>query len=120
MRAYVDIVRDVMGRGQVLLTDRGQTGMEGFYKAATGREYKFIASWADGWEHVSITPNGHPDNRPADWRDMCSFKDLFWQQSETVMQIHPAKDRYVNLHPMCLHLWRPTREPLPLPPLGMV
>lgn len=29
---------------------------------------------------------------------------------------HPAKADYVNLHPLCLHLWRPTGAEMPKPP----
>lgn len=58
----------------------------------------------DGMEHVSVSP--------ADWRitpswdDMCIIKDIFWEDDETVIQVHPPKSQYVNLVPNCLHLWR--------------
>lgn len=47
---------------------------------------------------------------------MCEVKDLFWGPDETVMQIHPAIEDYVNDHPYCLHLWRPRGEYIPTPP----
>jgi hypothetical protein len=66
------------------------------------------------WEHVSVSLA----NRTPTWEEMCWVKDLFWSDDEVVVQYHPAKRDYVNCHPHCLHLWRPTRhkDKLPLPP----
>jgi hypothetical protein len=47
---------------------------------------------------------------------MCFVKDLFWREDECVIQYHPPKSEYVNLHPYTLHLWRPVNIELPLPP----
>jgi hypothetical protein len=47
---------------------------------------------------------------------MCFVKDLFWDAEEPVMQLHPPKSTWINNHPHCLHLWRPTGAPIPLPP----
>ncbi len=47
---------------------------------------------------------------------MAQIKDLFWGDSETVMQLHvPAAD-HVNDHPYCLHLWKPINQDIPRPP----
>jgi len=62
----------------------------------------FIASWNDGWEHVSIS---YKHKNPT-WDEMCMIKDVFWNDDETVVQFHPPKDQYVNVHPHCLHLWK--------------
>jgi hypothetical protein len=66
------------------------------------------------WEHVSVSRAYHTPT----WEQMCWVKDLFWGEDETVIQYHPAKQDYVNCHPNCLHMWRPTRhkDKLPLPP----
>ncbi len=32
------------------------------------------------------------------------------------MQFHPKRSEYVNYHPGCLHLWRPTDVRIVLPP----
>jgi hypothetical protein len=37
-----------------------------------------------------------------------------------VIQYHPPESEYVNNHPNCLHLWRPTGCALPMPPSIMV
>lgn len=72
-----------------------------------------IVSDGGGWEHVSVsTPK---QKKCPSWKIMCRVKDLFWNDEDTVIQFHPAKDNYINNHPYCLHLWRPIAEKLPLP-----
>jgi len=51
---------------------------------------------------------------------MCYIKDLFWMPEECVIQYHPPKSKYKNLHPDVLHLWRPTEVEIPLPPREFV
>ena len=57
----------------------------------------------EGWEHVSIQLYAR---RLPTWEEMCYVKDLFWDEEEEVVQIHPKKTHYVNLTE-ALHLWRP-------------
>ena len=71
----------------------------------------FIASWHDGWEHVSVSYK----SKDPTWEEMCMIKDIFWDENETVIQFHPPKDEYVNLHPHCLHLWKKIGEKVELP-----
>lgn len=66
---------------------------------------------AMGWEHVSVSLG----NRCPTWEEMSFIKDVFWNVDETVMQLHPPKSHYVNLHPFCLHLWRHHSTPIPVP-----
>lgn len=65
-----------------------------------------------GWEHVSVSL---PDRCPT-WDEMCYVKSLFWDVEDCVLQFHPPESRYVNNHPYCLHLWRPTGVDIPTPP----
>ena len=51
---------------------------------------------------------------------MAFVKDLFWAETETVVQLHPPASRYVNQHPYCLHLWRHREILFPLPPTILV
>lgn len=76
----------------------------------------FVASWDFGWEHVSVS---YKDRTPT-WDEMCIVKDIFWNEDETVIQIHPPKKEYVNLHPHCLHLWRKKDSEPVLPPKELV
>lgn len=84
-----------------------------------------IVSDGFGWEHVSIhiqkrNERGRVQSFTPTWADMAFFKDLFWEPTETVMQLHvPAAD-HVNNHPNVLHLWRPIDQDIPLPPQYLV
>lgn len=80
------------------------------------RVMMLIASEGLGWEHVSAS---FADRCPT-WSEMCRVKDLFWDEEDEVIQIHPRKSEYVNAHPFCLHLWRPIGVELPMPPSLMV
>jgi len=82
-----------------------------------GRDLRVIASCGDEenevfWEHVSVSLR----NRCPNWEEMAFIKDQFWDESEAVMQLHPPKIDYISNHNFCLHLWRPLRETIPLPP----
>jgi hypothetical protein len=79
------------------------------------------------WEHVSVRAFRrnqsvlHPEqSRIPTWREMCQVKDLCWDWTDVVMQLHPAQSEYVNKHPHVLHLWRPLHAPIPLPPIKLV
>ena len=82
---------------------------------------KVIASCGDepetkGWEHVSVSLG----NRCPNWEEMCFVKSLFWDDEDTVVQFHPAKSQYVNVHPNCLHLWRNAKKQFITPPIYLV
>ena len=68
------------------------------------------------WEHVSISLK----KRCPNWREMCMVKDLFWDDTDTVVQFHVPKVDYINVHSYCLHLWRYTKGELPRPPSILV
>jgi len=93
---------------------------EGF-AASFIRPYKpgqvlVIVSWGLGWEHVSVSMK----NRCPTWEEMCAIKDLFWKDSECVVQYHPPKSEYVNNHPFCLHLWKKISGDFETPPKILV
>jgi hypothetical protein len=81
-----------------------------------GIDLKVLCSDGMGWEHVSVSL---PHRCPT-WEEMCYVKGLFWDDHEAVMQLHPPKSEYVNFHSTCLHLWRPTRDRIPLPDSELV
>ena len=81
-----------------------------------GSFIRMIVSWGEKWDHVSVSL----EDRCPTWEEMCWVKDLFWNRGETVIQYHPAADNYVNVHPYCLHLWKPQRRVIPLPPIEFV
>lgn len=80
--------------------------------------FVIVASNGLKWEHVSVST---VDRCPR-WNEMQQIKEMFFNDDETVMQLHPAKSNYVNNHPYCLHLWKPTDpdRAIPLPPMFMV
>lgn len=65
-----------------------------------------------GWEHVSVSLA----HRCPTWDEMCFVKNLFWHESETVLEFHPEQTKYINKMPYCLHLWRKIGENHELPP----
>lgn len=82
-----------------------------------------LVSDGDGWDHVSVEVEWlgpHVKRRLPRWEEMCFIKDLFFEEDEVAIQIHPAKKNYINVHPWVLHLWRPQWTSVPLPPLKMV
>lgn len=105
------------------ITDRGpwtsseRSGNNGAFKIPY-RDVQFtvIASDGEGWEHVSVSLG----TRCPTWEEMCFVKSLFWGPEDVVVQFHPAESAYVNFHPFCLHLWRPTEGQMPTPPSEMI
>jgi hypothetical protein len=72
-----------------------------------------IASSELGWDHLSVSRR----NRCPNWPEMQQIKRLFFQPTETAMQLHVAEAAHINVHPHTLHIWRPNdgRE-IPQPP----
>ena len=92
-------------------------GMGGkYYDKYTGKWLNFIFSYQMGWEHLSVSM---PSRTPT-WNQMCIMKDIFWNKNEACVEYHPREEDYVNNHKHCLHIWRPTHEPLPIPPSILV
>lgn len=100
----------------VHLVGYGDDGMMGYLLTPRCDQLKFIASWGEGWDHVSIS---RPDRCPT-WEEMAWVKDCFFEAEETAMQLHPPQSQYVNRHPFCLHIWRPHKMDIPLPPKEFV
>jgi hypothetical protein len=74
---------------------------------------RVIASSEGGWDHVSVSRQ----NRCPNWPEMEQIKRMFFKDDETAMQLHVPDGDHVNMHPYCLHLWRPTNgEMIPRPP----
>lgn len=89
----------------------GPNGRELLVVSSTG-----IGQHLTGWEHVSVSAMKHTPT----WNEMCFIKDLFWAPDEVVMQLHPGQADWINNHSRCLHLWRPQRQLIPLPPPALV
>lgn len=87
-----------------------------------GYQLLIQASDGMGWEHVSVSvgPIGKKQTRCPTWEEMCWVKNKFWDDTDCIVQFHPAKSEYVNLHQFCLHLWRPTDQVIPIPQKIMI
>ena len=77
---------------------------------------KIIASSDMGWDHVSISRN----KRCPNWPEIEQVKHLFFKDNETAMQLHVPKSEHINIHPYCLHIWRPLDTDIPKPPSILV
>jgi len=75
-----------------------------------------IASRGDGWDHVSVSVH----NRTPTWEEMEHVKRLFFEEHELAIEYHLPPSDHINLHPNCLHIWRPHNDTIPLPPTYMV
>lgn len=77
--------------------------------------FYIIASDGEGWDHVSVHCKFCGIERTPTWDEMCFIKSVFWDEDDCVIQYHPSKKEYVNLHKYTLHLWRPTNSEFPIP-----
>lgn len=116
-RFFPDIVERGRFRSGPYATSPGEDFGAFLVPGPCGADLKIIASPGDAsvdipWEHVSVSL----PNRCPNWTEMSFVKDLFWNEDEAVMQLHPPKSDYVNNHRYCLHLWRPLKTAIPLPP----
>lgn len=79
-------------------------------------EFTVFASDGEGWEHVSVSFSF----RTPTWEEMCFIKNMFWDEEDTVIQIHPPRSQYVNQHEFTLHLWRPAVGLITMPHADLV
>lgn len=100
----------------------GNNGAFHLESPESGWRLAVIASDGEGWEHVSLHAyrNEGRQLRTPTWREMCFAKDTFWDGEDEVIQFHPKRSEYVNLHPHTLHLWRPIGVTIPTPPSTLV
>lgn len=86
------------------------------FKHPGGGLLRVIAASGGGWDHVSVSL----ESRTPTWEEMEWVKRRFFRESETAMQLHvPVRD-HVNNHPYVLHMWRPLRGTIPMPPARYV
>lgn len=108
MKSFDEIKKDK----RIQILNKGTDGFRGYYQTAHTKG-TIIVSFGGGWEHVSIAPF---KGKMPSWEDMCEVKDMIWNDDECVVQYHPPKAEYVNNMPNCLHLWKPIKQTMPVPP----
>ena len=89
----------------------GEDGGRGWV-TIKGKMFVVVYSNGGGWDHVSVSLR----DRCPTWDEMCQIKDVFFNEDECCIEYHPAKKDYVNIHPYCLHIWKPQGQTLPTPP----
>ena len=105
------------------LSSSSADGNNGVFLIPFTKKLYLSCQASDGfnWEHVSVSvklkslTHYKPVKRCPTWAEICFIKSLFWSEEDTVIQYHPAKEDYVNMHEYTLHLWRPTEKELPKP-----
>jgi hypothetical protein len=97
------------------LVEQGVDGGMYIFKIC-GQKLRVIASAGLGWDHISVS---HKKRCPT-WHEMCRIKDIFFDDEDIVLQFHPPKKNYINIHPFCLHLWRNQNDEIKLPPMILV
>ena len=102
---------------RITITNRAEDGIMGYIHFGLW-EGSVIATTGAGWDHVSVSPK--KKNYTPTWDDMCRIKEIFWEDDEAVIQIHPPKSEYVNNLSNCLHLWRCNYKDMVLPPSVLV
>lgn len=98
-------------------------GEDGFQAqlASTNGDFCIIASWGGKWDHVSVhIMIDDLEMRTPTWDEMCFVKEIFWRHNEWVIQFHPGKSKYINVHPHVLHLWKSQTKAIPHPPINFV
>lgn len=77
---------------------------------------RVIATSDGGWDHVSVSVK----SRCPTWDEMEWVKRCFFFAEEACMQLHVPESDHINIHPYCLHIWRPHNLTIPRPPSYMV
>ena len=102
---------------RVTVIDHGEDGMSAFVKRVVGgMPLKVIASWGMDWDHVSVSL----PNRTPNYQEMKMVKRIFFEADETAIEYHPAESDYISVNDNVLHLWRPQKLVIPMPPSIMV
>lgn len=97
----------------------GEHGGDGQFIIPRGNNPLCVqASTGAGWDHVSVTLK--LDVCCPTWEAMEQVRALFFDDSHWVLHYSPPRSKVVNVHPFCLHLWRPQAGTVPVPPRWMV
>ena len=90
-------------------------GMNGAFQIPYKKmKLNIIISDQIGWDHISVSVD--KKQRTPTWKEMCFVKDIFFSEEEIALQYHPKKSDYINDHDHVLHLWRPQKIEILMPP----
>lgn len=106
--------QEIMDDPRITAAMTGEEGGMGW--ANIGRSLaaapQVVWSFGGGWDHVSVS---FPNRCPT-WEEMCRIKEIFFREDECCVEYHPPRSEYVNIHPYCLHIWRPQHADILTPP----
>jgi hypothetical protein len=100
-------------------------GMNGLFilPGPCGADLRIICSNGDDWpfpppvwEHASVSIA----HRIPNWKEMEFARELVFDETDLVLQFSVPRQDHINVHPYCLHLWRPIGVTIPLPPPATV
>lgn len=111
MKLFSDIRKD----RRFQTKQSGEDGGNGWV-TIKGKTFFVVYSNGGNWDHVSVSCK----NRCPTWDEMCEIKNIFFDENECCIEYHPSKSNYVNIHPYCLHIWKPQKEQIPVPPTRFV
>lgn len=78
---------------------------------------RVVASSDYEWDHVSVSTD---KKRCPTWAEMSYIRSKFFAPDEVCMELHVAAKDHISIDDYTLHLWRPQRADIPLPPHWMV
>jgi len=126
MLTHIQVTHDVLQRslekGEIASFEVRMPGPDGYLLFVTlgARALFCVVSWGGGWDHVSahVETAAGPDT--PTWAEMDLVYRLLFHPCEPAMQLHVPPSMKKNAHNHTLHLWRPQRETIPLPPREFV
>lgn len=104
-------VRDYYGN-----LGNGEAGCFSLPSPIDGQPLFVIASVSETWDHVSVSRK----NRAPNQAELSHVHRLFFRPGESAVQFFLPLPEHINLHETCLHLWRPRRLAIPMPPREFV
>lgn len=110
MRSIPEILKRVKAAGGAVDITLGEPTEEGcvFWLGPMA----VIVSNGDDWDHVSASCK----TRTPREVEMKRLRHMCFRPDEWVVEFHPPRIRGVLMHPNSLHLWRPQKADLPIPP----
>jgi hypothetical protein len=80
-------------------------------KYRTTARLHVVASVGGGWDHLSVSCQ----HRCPKWDEMAAMHRAFFLPGEVAVQLHVAEADHVDIHPNCLHIWRPLTGAIVMP-----
>lgn len=103
------------------LSSDSSYGNNGAFELTYNDVLLVIIASSDGvWDHVSVHTVGRDGSQTPTWDEMDYVRKLFFRGDEWVIQYHAPVNKHIENHPDVLHMWRPQRETIPVPPAWMV